>query len=211
MLLAARDEEGRPMTDAELRDELMTLLVAGHETTTTMLGWAFDLILGDGRVESRLRAEVEAAPDLAAIGRLDYLDATIREALRLRPVISAVGRKVRTPMTLGGYAIPAGEVLAPQAYLVHLLPSIYPEPKAFRPERFLDKKPDPYEWLPFGGGIRRCLGLAFALYELKVVIATMLERTRLRRALPRPAKVTLRGFMFVPERGAEVVLERRLS
>ncbi|MFT3774914.1 MAG: cytochrome P450 [Minicystis sp.] len=210
MLLDARDEQGRPMSDAELHDELMTLLAAGHETTASMLCWAFELILGDGRVEARLRNEArDAGPENAA--RLDYTDATIKEALRLHPVIPAVGRKLRSPMTLGGYEIPAGMLVVPSSYLTHRHPSVYPDPTAFKPERFVDRKPDPYAWYPFGGGVRRCLGMAFALYEMKIVIATMLSRVRLRRSRNTPPRVTIRAFTFVPERGAEVVLEAKLG
>jgi unspecific monooxygenase len=210
MLLAARDEEGRAMSDAELRDELMTLLVAGHETTASMLCWAFDLVLGDPRVEAKLRAEI-AGVDPAAAGRLPYLDAVVKEALRMRPVIPAVGRVLKSPMTLAGYDIPAGALVVPAVFLVHQRPDVYPDPEAFLPERFVDRKVDPYAWLPFGGGVRRCLGMAFALYEMKVVLATVLSRVRLRRARQAPARVALRGFTFVPEGGAEVVVSARLA
>ena len=208
MLLEARDEDGQAMTPAELRDELMTLLVAGHETTASMLAWAFDLILADPRVEALLCREIrEAGPD----GKLEYLDATIKEVLRLRPVIPAVGRRLKQPMTLGGYDLPAETLIVPALYLTHRLPALYPEPEAFRPERFLDNKPDPYAWYPFGGGIRRCLGMAFALYELKVVLATTLARVRLRKLRPAPARVKMRAFTFAPEHGTEVVVDARLG
>jgi cytochrome P450 len=215
MLLDARDEEGQPMTDAELRDELMTLLVAGHETTTTMLCWAFDFVLGDARVLDRLRYEIDGGGDPA---QLEYLDAVIKEVLRRRPVIPAVGRKLMipavgrklmAPLEIQGHELPAGAMIVPSIYLTHHLPAFYPDPTAFRPERFLDKKPDPYAWLPFGGGIRRCLGMAFALYELKVVLATVLAHARLRRTRREPARVSLRGFSLVPEGGAQVVMEAR--
>ncbi len=206
MLLDARDEDGQPMTDAELRDELMTLLAAGHETTATMLCWALELILGDARVHERILAELDSAGEPA---ELPYLAATIKEVLRLRPVVPAVGRKLVAPMEIGGYLLPAGVMVAPSTYLTHRLPAFYPEPDAFRPERFLGKKPDPYAWLPFGGGIRRCLGMAFALYELEVVLATVLKSVRMRKARVEPAKVVLRGFTFVPEGGGEVVVEAR--
>ncbi len=204
MLLEARDESGRPMTDVELRDELMTLLVAGHETTATMLCWAFDLILGDERVRDRLSQELEAADDPT---KNEYLDATIKEVLRLRPVVPAVGRKLSEPMSVAGWNLPAGTLVVPSAYLTHRLPAFYPDPSRFRPERFVDKKPDPYAWLPFGGGIRRCLGMAFAMYELKVVLAAVLSRVRLRKARRAPARVALRGFTLVPADGTEVLVE----
>lgn len=213
MLLEARDEQGHPMTDVELRDELVTLLVAGHETTATMLCWAFDLVLGDARVRAALLRELDEAglgagePDLAAIARQRYLDATIKEVLRLRPVIPGVGRRLKAPMKLGRHEIPAGELVVPVAWLAHHDPGVYPNPRAFEPERFLDARPDPYAWFPFGGGARRCLGMAFALYEMKVVLATVLSRVRLRKLHAAPARIQLRGFTFVPEGGAEVVVE----
>jgi cytochrome P450 len=206
MLLEARDEDGRGMTDAELRDELMTLLVAGHETTATMLCWAFDFILGDARVRERLLDEIARGDDPT---ESPYLDATIKEVLRLRPVIPAVGRKLGAPTTIGGHAMPAGTLVVPALYLTHRLPEYYPEPLRFLPERFLGKKPDPYAWLPFGGGVRRCLGIAFALYEMKVVLATVLASVRLRKAHFPPAGVALRGFTFVPDDGVLVVAEGR--
>ncbi len=206
MLLDARDEAGAPLTDAELRDELMTLLVAGHETTATMLCWAFDLVLADERVHHRLLAEIDGGGDPT---KLEYLDATLKEVLRLRPVIPAVGRKLAAPTEIAGYVLPAGTLAVPSTYLVQRHPAFYPEPTAFRPERFLGTKPDPYAWLPFGGGVRRCLGMAFALYELKLVFATVLAEVRLRKAHRAPARITLRGFTFVPADGAEVVVEAR--
>jgi cytochrome P450 len=208
MLLEARDEEGRPLTDSELRDELMTLLVAGHETTATMLCWAFELILGSPRVEAILRAEVAAAgPEQT--GKLDYLDAVIKETLRLYPVIPAVGRRLHAPMDLGGYHLPSGTLVVPAIALTHRHPSVYPRPSVFEPERFLDKKVDPYAYYPFGGGTRRCLGMAFAQLEMKIVIATLLARVRLRKRRPEPERVTVRGISFAPERGVEVMRMQR--
>jgi cytochrome P450 len=206
MLLSARDEHGEPMTDAELRDELMTLLVAGHETTATMLCWAFDLILGDPRVRARLSQELEGASDPTAN---EYLDATIKEVLRLRPVVPALGRKLSEPMVIAGHTLPAGTLVVPSTFLAHRLPAFYPDPNEFKPERFVGKKPDPYAWLPFGGGARRCLGMAFAMYELKIVLATVLTRSRLRKASAAPSKVSIRGFTLVPADGTQVVVESR--
>ncbi len=206
MLLEARDEEGRPMTDLELRDELVTLLVAGHETTATMLCWAFDLILADERVEGRLLAEIDAGSDPT---KSEYLDATIKEVLRLRPVIPAVGRKLSAPMEVGGHLLPGWHARGPLDVPRPPPPCVYPDPEAFRPERFLGTKPDPYAWLPFGGGARRCLGMAFALYELKLVLATVLAGVRVRKARPEPARIALRAFTLVPGSGAELVVEAR--
>jgi cytochrome P450 len=159
-------------------------------------------------VHDRVRAEVEGAGDSV---KHEYLDATIKEVLRLRPVIPAVGRVLKAPMEIGGMQLPAGVLVVPSTWLTHRLPAYYPEPEAFRPERFLGKKPDPYAWLPFGGGVRRCLGMAFALYELDLVLAHILARVRLRKARPTPARVAVRGFTFVPADGAEVVVESRAA
>lgn len=199
MLLLARDEEGRPMTDRELRDELVTLLVAGHETTASGLAWAFELILRNPSVRERLEAEVPS-------GESSYLDAAIKETLRLRPVILGVGRVVREePFEVGGYLIPPGVEINPSIAAVHRRADRYPDPGAFRPERFLGADaPDTYTWVPFGGGTRRCLGASFATFEMRVVIARVLERTRLVPAERRPERGVRRGITFVPARGVRV-------
>jgi cytochrome P450 len=201
ILLQAHDEEGRPMTDAELRDELMTLLVAGHETTATTLAWAFELLLRDPAALERLTAEVEAGDDG------EYLDAVIKEALRIRPVVPGVVRVLTAPVELNGFELPAGVRVAPNIYLTHRRPDVYPEPERFRPERFLDGGPDTYSWIPFGGGIRRCLGASFALYELSIVIPAILRGVRLRAADPAPERIRRRAITFVPEHDARVVVE----
>jgi hypothetical protein len=168
MLLYARHEDGSPMSDAELRDELMTLLVAGHETTATALAWTFTLLAREPRVAHELA-------DSLADGD-DYLVATIQEALRRRPVLpNAAPRLAKRPYEVGGRTYPAGVCLVPNGYLVHHDPELYPDPYAFRPERFLDRKPGTYEWLPFGGGRRRCLGASFAQLEMRVVLRAVLE------------------------------------
>jgi cytochrome P450 len=203
MLLLARDEDGRPMTDRELRDELVTLLVAGHETTATGLAWAFELLGRNPEVLTRLRVELEG-------GDGEYLDAVVKEALRLRPVILGVGRVVREePFELGGYLIPPGTEINPSIAAIHRRADRYPGPRAFRPERFLgDDAPDSYTWLPFGGGTRRCLGASFATFEMGVVISRVLERTELRPASRRPEGGVRRGITFVPREGARVVQTR---
>jgi len=211
MLLAARDEDGQGMTDKELRDELMTLLVAGHETTATALSWAFEQILGNPRVHGRLVAEIDAAVAEGKAGpddltRLEYLDATIKEVLRLRPPVPVVARKLKKPLVIRGYELPAGVLIVPSVYLTHRRADLYPDPEVFRPERFLGKKVDPYTWLPFGGGVRRCVGMAFAFYEMKIVLATVLSRVMLRLIKPAPLKVVLRSFIFAPEGGTRVVV-----
>jgi cytochrome P450 len=211
MLLAARDEEGQAMTDGELRDELMTLLTAGHETTATGLSWAFDCLAHERRVQNRLRAELDDAGGASAsgLGRLPYLDATIKEVLRLFPVVPAVGRRLGAPATVGGFDLPKGMLVVPAVYHANRHRSAYDEPEKFFPERFLENKPDPYAWIPFGGGTRRCLGMAFALYEMKAVLATLLARYEIAPAKKEPAKTTLRAFTHAPKGGGDVVIEPR--
>ncbi len=201
MLLLARDEDGRPMTDQELRDELVTLLVAGHETTATALAWAFERLLRTPRVLERLTAEL-------ATGSGDYLDAVVRETLRLRPVIMGVGRVVRgAPFQVGGYEIPPGVEINPSIAAIHRREDRYPDARAFRPERFLGPDaPDTYTWLPFGGGTRRCVGASFATFEMQIVIQRVLERTRLRPLGRRPEKGVRRGITYVPANGVRVRL-----
>jgi cytochrome P450 len=201
ILLQAHDEEGRPMTDQELRDELMTLLVAGHETTATTLAWAFDLLLRHPAELERLTAEVEGGEET------EYLDAVIKETLRIRPVVPGVVRVLTAPTALNGFELPAGVRVAPNIYLTHRRPDVYPEPERFRPERFLDGGPDTYSWIPFGGGIRRCLGASFALYEMKIVIPAILRGVRLRATSPGPERIRRRAITFVPEHDTQVVVE----
>jgi cytochrome P450 len=202
LLLSARDEEGSPLTDQELRDELITLLLAGHETTATSIGWAFERLLRSPAALDRLTAEVEAGESD------DYLEAVIKETLRVRPVVSEVFRAPTEPTELGGYKFEPGTQLAASLLLVQYDPELYPpDPQAFRPERFLDGAPDSYAWVPFGGGVRRCLGAAFAQLEMNVVIATILKRVRLRASRPEDEKARFRGVTLLPSRGGEAVVE----
>ncbi len=186
MMLEARDDQGKGMTDVEVRDELVTLLLAGHETTATSLAWTFDQLLANPRTFDRLRA------DLAA-GRDDYLDAVIRETLRVRPIVPLIGRHVAKPFQLGKWTIPPGCRIAPSIYLAGRNRDAYPAPERFEPERWLGVKPDPYMWLPFGGGIRRCIGMAFAQFEMRIVLQTVVSRAHMRLA-EGPARVTRRGI-----------------
>jgi cytochrome P450 family 135 len=201
MLLLARDEDGEPMSDRELRDELVTLLVAGHETTAAGLAWAFELLLRNPRVVERLRAPLAA-------GDRDYLDAVVKESLRVKPVIAGVGRVVRgEPFELGEWTIPPGIEINPSIAAIHRRADRYPSPREFRPERFLDDgAPDTYTWLPFGGGTRRCLGASFASFEMAVVIRRVLERTSPAVVDRRPEKGVRKGVTFVPKRGVMVLL-----
>jgi cytochrome P450 len=198
-LLCAPDAAGDGLSDGEVRDELLTLLLAGHETTATGLAWAFDLLLHTPAVLARARA-----------GEERYLDAVAREALRLRPVIPAVGRVVRgEPFRLGPYEIPEGVEINPSIRTIHSRPDLYPEPQAFRPERFLaGNPPDTYTWVPFGGGARRCLGASFALLEMRLVLGRVLERAggALRAARPELERPRLRTITLGPRDGVRVRL-----
>ncbi|MFT3866230.1 MAG: cytochrome P450 [Solirubrobacterales bacterium] len=199
LLVAARHEDGSPMTGDEIHDELLTLLVAGHETTATALSWAVErLVRHPARLE-RLRAEVEAGEDA-------YLTATIQETLRLRPVISIVLRRLTAAVELGGYQLPAGVSVVPSIHLVHRDPTIYPEPDAFRPERFLETSPGTYTWIPFGGGVRRCIGAAFAQQEMAIVLRELVGRRTVRPADPTSERNFRRAITETPRRNAEVVL-----
>jgi cytochrome P450 len=203
LLLSASDETGEPLTDRELRDELITILLAGHETTATSIGWAFERLLRTPAALERLIAEVEAGESS------EYLDAVIKETLRLRPVVPEVFRAPTEEVELGGYRFAPDTQLAASILLVQLDPELYPpDPHEFRPERFLEGAPEPYTWVPFGGGVRRCLGAAFATLEMKVVISTILTRTRLRAARRRSEKARFRGVTILPTRGGEAIVER---
>ena len=209
------ERTAEPMSDEELLDELITLLVAGHETTATAIAWAFRWILATPEVDARLLAELgDAAAQgpitSAKIASLPYLDATMREALRLQPVVPLVGRILDRPMTVGGYDLPKGAGVVCSIYLAHRRPETYPDPSRFLPERFLGKKLTPAEFFPFGGGIRRCIGMAFALYEMKMVSAALLLRTRLALASKRPIEVVRRAITLTPSEGLRVkMVERR--
>jgi cytochrome P450 len=198
-LLLAHDEDGVGLSDGEVRDELLTLLLAGHETTATGLAWTLDLVLHDARVRERAQQRDDT-----------YLDAIVKEALRIRPVIPGVGRVVRQrPFALGAYEIPVGVEINPSIRTVHRRADLYPNPRAFRPERFLgDDVPDTYTWIPFGGGTRRCLGASFALTEMRVVLARILERADLQAVDPKPAKAQFRAITLAPKGGVRVRLAR---
>ncbi len=199
MLVAARHEDGSPMSDAEIRDELLTLLVAGHETTATALSWAMERLVRHPEKLERLRDEVEAGED-------PYLTATIQETLRLRPVIVIVVRKLTEPVELGGYELPAGASVTPCIHLIHRDPQIYPEPERFLPERFLDEPPGTYTWIPFGGGVRRCLGAAFAQFEMQVVLRELVRRHEIAPATPASERPYRRAITETPRHDATVVL-----
>ena len=205
LLLRARDEEGRPMSDVELRDELMTMLAAGHETTATGLAFAFDLLLHSRPVLERLLAEIEE-------GESAYLDAVVTETLRVRPVIDAAERTLKAPRTVAGWELPAGIKVYPGILVVHHRPDLYPEPERFRPDRFLDDGAESYTWLLFGGGIRRCVGAALAQAEMAEVLRVVLSRVELAPLRPTPDPVALKGITLAPRHGARVrVLAKRAA
>jgi cytochrome P450 len=200
LLMAARFEDGSQMDDRELRDQLMTLLLAGHETTATALAWTFDLLLRNPAALARLTEEVRAGEEET------YLRAVISESLRLRPVVPLAGRRLNSPLELDGYSLPAGTDVTPAIWLTHTRADVYPDPHEFRPERFLDDPPATYSWIPFGGGVRRCLGAAFAEFEMRVVLTEVLRACRLEAADPRPERIARRNITFSPARGTPVVL-----
>jgi cytochrome P450 len=204
LLLEARHDDGAPMSDEELRDELVTVLGAGHETTATGLAWAMERLLRNPEALGRLRESLAAGED-------DYLDATIKETLRARPVIVDVARKLTAPATIAGYELPAGTYVLPAIAALHYREDLFPEPERFRPERFLDGKVETYAWIPFGGGVRRCVGAAFAEYEMRVVLRAILERAELSAPDPRPEKVRVRNITLAPGRGTRVRLDRPLG
>jgi cytochrome P450 len=202
LLLGARDEDGAPMSDEELRDELITVLGAGHETTATGLAWAVERLVRNPRVLAKLRESIAA-------GEEDYLGATVKETLRSRPVIVDIARKLTAPMEIGGHELPAGSFVLPAIAALHYREDLFPEPYEFRPERFLDGKADNYAWIPFGGGVRRCIGATFAEYEMRTVLREFVTRADLVAADPKPERVKIRNITLVPAKGARVRLTRR--
>jgi cytochrome P450 family 135 len=195
LLVAARFEDGEPMDDAEIRDQLMTLLLAGHETTATGLAWTFDLLLRHPHVLERLGAGEDDA----------YLRAVVAESLRLRPVVPLAGRRLSEELRVNGHVLPPETDVTPAIWLAHTRPDRYPEPYAFRPERFLDDAPATYAWIPFGGGVRRCLGAAFAEMEMRVALAEIVRRRTLRPASGSAERVARRNVTFSPRGGTMVI------
>jgi cytochrome P450 len=198
LLLQARHEDGSPMSDEELRDELMTLLLAGHETTATSLAWAMERLVRHPEAMERLVAE-------ANDGGTEYAEAVCKETLRMRPVLPIVARLLKRDVEIGGQLLPEGVVVAPNIYLVQHREDVYPEPRRFRPERFLEGQGGTYSWIPFGGGIRRCIGASFALYEMRIVLQAIARGVRLRAAQPEPEPVGRRSITLTPRHGAQVV------
>jgi cytochrome P450 family 135 len=203
LLALAQFEDGAGMSERELRDQLVTLLLAGHETTATALAWTADLLVRHPQVLQRLTDEVDADGDDV------YLRAVIKESLRLRPVVPLAGRRLTSELQVNGWTLPAGTDVSPAIWLTHTRADLYAEPFAFRPERFLDGSPTTYGWIPFGGGVRRCLGAAFAEFEMRVVLTEMLRRRTLRATTDRAERVTRRNVTFSPVQGTRVLSPRR--
>jgi cytochrome P450 len=201
LLLRARHEDGSPMSDAELRDELMTLLTAGHETTATGLAWAFERLLRTPRVLDRLTASLDDD---------DYVDAVVKETLRVRPVIVDVARKLTRDTEVAGWKLPAGTLVLPAIAVLHARPDLYESPKEFRPERFLGDGPESYAWVPFGGGVRRCIGASFAQVEMRTVLREVLRRVRMTAPTQRRERGVIRHVTVVPGRGARAIVTQRL-
>jgi cytochrome P450 family 135 len=208
LLLQATHEDGAPMSDVEVRDELMTLLVAGHETTANALSWAIERLCRHPEKLARLREEVAAGEEV-------YLKAVVQETLRLRPVISIVLRKLQEPMEFGGRLLPTGVSIVPSIYLVQRRADIYPRPDEFIPERFIEteggKAPGTYTWIPFGGGVRRCLGAAFAQFEMETVLRELVLRRELAPARVAAEPVQRRAITETPRHNAEVIVSARTS
>jgi cytochrome P450 family 110 len=206
LLMAARDDENQGLGDDDLLVQMMNLIVAGHETTASSLAWAFELIHRTPEVKARLQDELRAAgDDPAALAALPYLEAVCSETLRINPVAPVIGRKLLQPFTLQGEQIPAGGIVGISVHQLHRRADVYPEPEQFRPERFLDRTFTPFEWLPFGGGARRCIGAAFAMYEMKLVLAAILRRFDLRLVNTVPVTAAARNTTVGPKREIELV------
>ncbi|MCW3003809.1 MAG: cytochrome [Conexibacter sp.] len=203
LLLQARTEDGEALSDQELRDELLTLVLAGHETTANQLAWTWERLVRTPAAYERLRDAVRGSGDPAAV-----IESTIWESMRSRPVIPIIGRRVTVPWRLGEYAVPADTPVTMSILLVHHREDVYPDPYAFRPERWDDNKPGTYTWIPFGGGIRRCLGAALAMAEQRVVLETMARRVDLEAAEPEPERAVHRNVTMIPSRGARVICRR---
>jgi cytochrome P450 len=204
MLLQARTEDGEALTDRELRDELLTLVLAGHETTANSLAWTWERLVRNPSAYERLREAVRSDENAEEV-----IEATITEGMRSRPVIPIIGRRVMVPWRLGEYGVPADTPVTMSILLVHHREDVYPDPFGFRPERWLGRKPGTYEWIPFGGGIRRCLGAALAMAEQRMVLEAMARRLDIEAAEPEPEHALHRNVTMIPARGARVVVTSR--
>jgi cytochrome P450 len=205
LLLEARYDDGGAMSDEEIRDQLVTVIEAGHETTAGALAWTLDCLLHFPEAMGRLRESLSAGEDA-------YLDATLKEALRMRPVIMALGRRLTAAAEIGGYTIPAGTLVLVGILAIHHRADLYPQPDEFRPERFLgDGSPNPYGWIPFGGGVHRCIGAGFAQFEMRIILRAILEHAELRAVNPDLERPRIHSFTLLSPRGPRVVLEEKPS
>lgn len=198
LLIGATDEDGEHLSNEELRDELMTLLIAGHETTATLLSWAIHDLARDPTSQDRLAEQGGA-----------FCDAVVTETLRLHPPTGGVARRLREPLTIGGYDLPAGTDMVPVTLLVHRRADLYPDPWTFKPTRFLDTRPPAGGWFPFGGSVRRCIGASFAQFEAKIVLEELTKALSLRPVEQRPERTSRRAIVLVPSKGARVIAQRR--
>ena len=205
LLVSARDEDGNGLDDSELRDQLMTLLLAGHETTATALAWCLDLLPRDPEAYERLRSEIDES------GGGEWMEAVIAEILRVRPVVPMIGRELRKPMELDGWELGPGTSVMLSIYLAHTRPDVYPDPYRFDPTRFEGVKPDTYSWIPFGGGTRRCIGAAFAQFEMRVVLRTLLSALDLTPGCDQPDQMVRRNVTLSPKHGSQVRVAQRRS
>jgi cytochrome P450 len=210
-LLDATHEDGRALSDEEIRDAMFTLIVAGHDTTSIALAWALEQIVPREDVVERIKDELNRVtggvpPRADQLAQLDYLDAAIHESLRLRTIVPFVVRLTKKPFTAGGREYPQDVLLCPCMHLIHRRPDLYPEPEKFRPERFLERRFAAHEWFPFGGSNRMCLGMAFAMYEMKVVLSTLFATVKLRRSAGDHSKPVRRGIVLAPHDGAKMVV-----
>jgi cytochrome P450 len=203
MLVSARDEDGQGLDDTELRDQLMTLLLAGHETTATALAWCFDQLLRNPDAYERLRSGIDSD------GGGDWMEAVIAETLRVRPVVPMIGRELRKPMTLDGWDLESGTSVMLSIYLAHTRPEVFPDPYVFDPSRFDGVKPDTYSWIPFGGGTRRCIGAAFAQFEMRIVLRTILSTLDLAPGSDSPDQMIRRNVTLSPKHGSPVIVTER--
>lgn len=200
MLVQAQHDDGSPLTDDEIRDHIVTLLLQGHQSTAIALAWALERLARHPNILERLRSEVEA-------GSEDYLDAVVKETLRLRPPVPLIVREVAKPFRLGEYELEPGRLIACNGFALHLREDLYPEPLRFRPERFLDEKPGTDTWIPFGGGVRHCIGRSLATYEIKYILTTLVKRFRFATVKQKDEGTRRRGIQWMPKEGAKLVLE----
>jgi cytochrome P450 len=205
MLLKTRHEDGTAMEDRDLRDQMTTLLIQGHQTTAAALAWALERLMRHPEALERLRADVQNDQD-------EYLDAVFKETLRIRPPLPIIPRMVvKQPYQLGEYEIPVGAMVVPCIYMLHRHPDVYDEPKRFRPERFLEQPEGRYTWIPFGGGDRHCVGRSFATAEFKTALRLIVQRVRLTPTEQKDEKIARRGILFAPGSGAKAIIQERVE